>query len=72
MTSGSTVPVRLRGVSKRYGSTTAVSDLDLDVQPAEVLALLGPNGAGKTTPAPSKSWGWIRSPTTRGCASASA
>jgi ABC-2 type transport system ATP-binding protein len=41
--------VRLRGVSKRYGSTLAVSDLDLDVQRAEVLALLGPNGAGKTT-----------------------
>ena len=41
--------MRLRGVSKRYGSTTAVSDLDLDVQSAEVLALLGPNGAGKTT-----------------------
>ena len=39
----------LRGVSKRYGSTTAVRDLDLDVQRAEVLALLGPNGAGKTT-----------------------
>ncbi|BBX25902.1 ABC transporter ATP-binding protein [Mycolicibacterium alvei] len=39
----------LRGVSKRYGSTTAVADLDLDVQRAEVLALLGPNGAGKTT-----------------------
>ena len=49
MTSGSGIPVRLRGVCKRYGSTTAVSDLDLDVQPAEVLALLGPNGAGKTT-----------------------
>ena len=45
----SAVPVRLRGVSKRYGSTTAVSELDLDVQAAEVLALLGPNGAGKTT-----------------------
>ena len=45
----SAIPVRLRGVCKRYGSTTAVSDLDLDVQPAEVLALLGPNGAGKTT-----------------------
>jgi len=41
--------VRLRGVCKRYGSTTAVSDLDLEVQSAEVLALLGPNGAGKTT-----------------------
>jgi ABC-2 type transport system ATP-binding protein len=41
--------VLLRGVSKRYGSTTAVANLDLDVQRAEVLALLGPNGAGKTT-----------------------
>jgi ABC-2 type transport system ATP-binding protein len=41
--------VRLRGVAKRYGSTTAVANLDLDVARAEVLALLGPNGAGKTT-----------------------
>jgi len=45
----SDTPVRLRGVTKRYGSTTAVDGLDLDVQRAEVLALLGPNGAGKTT-----------------------
>ena len=49
MSSGSPIPVRLRGVTKRYGSTTAVSDLDLEVHAAEVLALLGPNGAGKTT-----------------------
>jgi len=49
VSSTSEVPVRLRGVSKRYGSTTAVSDLDLDVHAAEILALLGPNGAGKTT-----------------------
>jgi ABC-2 type transport system ATP-binding protein len=42
-------PVRLRGVVKRYGTTTAVDGLDLDVQRAEVFALLGPNGAGKTT-----------------------
>ncbi|MBP2452659.1 ABC transporter ATP-binding protein [Mycolicibacterium lutetiense] len=49
MTSRSDQPVLLRGVSKRYGSTTAVANLDLDVQRAEVLALLGPNGAGKTT-----------------------
>jgi ABC-2 type transport system ATP-binding protein len=41
--------VRLCGVSKRYGSTVAVSELDLEVQAAEVFALLGPNGAGKTT-----------------------
>ncbi len=49
MSPGSPNPVRLRGVSKRYGSTVAVSALDLDVARAEVLALLGPNGAGKTT-----------------------
>jgi len=49
VSSGTSIPVRLRGVSKRYGSTTAVSDLDLEVNAAEVLALLGPNGAGKTT-----------------------
>ncbi|WP_142308788.1 ATP-binding cassette domain-containing protein, partial [Mycobacterium interjectum] len=41
--------VRLRGVSKRYGSVEAVANLDLEVRAAEVLALLGPNGAGKTT-----------------------
>lgn len=41
--------MRLHGVSKRYGSTLAVNDLDLEVHRAEVLALLGPNGAGKTT-----------------------
>ncbi len=49
MSSGRETPVRLRGVSKHYGSTTAVSNLDLEVHAAEVLALLGPNGAGKTT-----------------------
>ncbi|MGK2855177.1 MAG: ABC transporter ATP-binding protein, partial [Microbacteriaceae bacterium] len=57
MTIGSGLPatrasetvVRLRGVTKRYGPTTAVDNLDLDVQRAEVFALLGPNGAGKTT-----------------------
>ena len=43
------IPLRLHGVTKRFGDTTAVSNLDLEVQPAEVLALLGPNGAGKTT-----------------------
>jgi ABC-2 type transport system ATP-binding protein len=43
------LPLRLRGVNKRYGSITAVSELNLEVQQSEVLALLGPNGAGKTT-----------------------
>jgi len=48
-TRAASVPVRLHGVTKRYGSTVAVSDLDLEVHTAEVFALLGPNGAGKTT-----------------------
>ncbi|HEX7321427.1 MAG TPA: ATP-binding cassette domain-containing protein, partial [Mycobacterium sp.] len=49
MNSAPDVAVRLRGVVKRYGQTTAVAGLDLDVHTAEVFALLGPNGAGKTT-----------------------
>ena len=45
----STPAVRVRGLVKRYGATTAVDGLDLDLPVATVLALLGPNGAGKTT-----------------------
>jgi ABC-2 type transport system ATP-binding protein len=38
-----------RGLSKRYGGTIALSDLDLSVNRGEVYGYLGPNGAGKTT-----------------------
>lgn len=41
--------IQLRGVSKRYGTFTAVDGIDLDVQPGEIFGILGPNGAGKTT-----------------------
>jgi ABC-2 type transport system ATP-binding protein len=41
--------VAVRGLVKRYGRTTAVDGLDLDLAAGSVLALLGPNGAGKTT-----------------------
>jgi ABC-2 type transport system ATP-binding protein len=41
--------VRVRGLVKRYGGTTAVAGLDVDIRRGEVFALLGPNGAGKTT-----------------------
>ncbi len=41
--------MRLDGVVKKFGDTTAVNELDLTVERAQVLALLGPNGAGKTT-----------------------
>jgi len=46
----STITVlQARGLTKRYGTLTAVKDLSLDVFDGEVLGLLGPNGAGKTT-----------------------
>jgi ABC-2 type transport system ATP-binding protein len=41
--------VRLRGLVKRFGATTAVAGVDLDLAPGETVALLGPNGAGKST-----------------------
>ena len=41
--------VSARGLVKRFGRTTAVDGLDLELPAASVLALLGPNGAGKTT-----------------------
>jgi ABC-2 type transport system ATP-binding protein len=41
--------VALRGLTKRFGSVTAVDGLDLTVAPGEIVAFLGPNGAGKTS-----------------------
>src|SRR6516165_8966976 len=41
--------VHVEGVVKRFGTTTALAGVDLDVEEATVFGLLGPNGAGKTT-----------------------
>lgn len=41
--------VRLRGVTKRFGSVTAVADVNLNIANGEFFVLLGPTGAGKTT-----------------------
>ncbi len=46
----STEPIiRLRGVTKRFRSKVAVSDVSFDVTPGRCLGWLGPNGSGKTT-----------------------
>src|SRR5215475_11554604 len=41
--------VRFDQVSKRFGATTAVDRLSLDIYEREFFALLGPSGCGKTT-----------------------
>lgn len=41
--------IETNGLTKRYGSFTAVDSLTLNVEKGEVFGLLGPNGAGKTT-----------------------
>ncbi len=41
--------IEARGLTKRYGATTAVDDLSFRVESGRVTGFLGPNGAGKST-----------------------
>jgi len=41
--------IRIEAVTKRFGATTAVRDLSLEVRDREFVTLLGPSGCGKTT-----------------------
>jgi simple sugar transport system ATP-binding protein len=43
------VRLHLAGISKTYGGTRVVSDIDLSIDYGEVVALMGANGAGKST-----------------------
>ena len=40
--------IKITGLTKRFGSKTALDNIDLDI-PQGMFGLLGPNGAGKTT-----------------------
>ncbi len=41
--------ISIRGLSKRYGRFSALSNLHLEVAPGEIFGFIGTNGAGKTT-----------------------
>jgi ABC-2 type transport system ATP-binding protein len=43
------IVLSIKSLTKRYGSITAVSNLDLEIERGSVFGLLGPNGSGKTT-----------------------
>ncbi len=45
----SNLAICTRGLTKHYGQTTAVDNLNLDIQSGKFYGLLGPNGAGKST-----------------------
>jgi ABC-type sugar transport system ATPase subunit len=41
--------LEVRGVTKRFGQTVALDNMDLTAQSGEILGIVGPNGAGKST-----------------------
>jgi ABC-2 type transport system ATP-binding protein len=41
--------IRAQGLSRRYGSTVALDNVDFEIPAGRIVGLIGPNGAGKTT-----------------------
>jgi branched-chain amino acid transport system ATP-binding protein len=46
---GTDAVLEVRGLEKHFGGLYALSGLDMDVRPGEIVSVIGPNGAGKST-----------------------
>ena len=41
--------IRVQRLNKQYNGQSVLKDIDLSVEPGEVIAIIGPSGSGKTT-----------------------
>ena len=49
MNEGNHKGIEIKGISKSYGNTQALSDINITFAPERIYGLLGQNGAGKST-----------------------